>query len=72
MSEGTCIEHEKRSCRRCRPVKARSREVWVAQIQEEAPECLCCGGELLLMGVLGDDAHFRCRRCGADQSEVVK
>lgn len=29
--------------------------------------CICCGGELIIIGTLGNTDWFRCRDCGADQ-----
>lgn len=31
-------------------------------------ECVVCGGDLALLGVLGNLAHLRCINCGAPQS----
>jgi hypothetical protein len=33
--------------------------------------CDACGGDLGLLGVLGNLAHFRCRDCGLDCSTTV-
>lgn len=33
-------------------------------------ECELCGGPLVVLGVLGNVAHCRCRDCGAQCSEV--
>ena len=42
------------------------------QVLEDMNECIMCGGPVLMMGVLGDRQHGRCRNCGVDQSvEVV-
>jgi len=35
-------------------------------------ECECCGGEMMLLGVLGSLSHFRCRNCGMDASCEVE
>lgn len=31
-------------------------------------ECTVCGGPLVLLGLLGNRVHRRCRSCGLDQS----
>ena len=33
--------------------------------------CELCQGELMLLGVLGNKAHFRCRHCGAVCSQEI-
>lgn len=33
-------------------------------------ECSLCGGELTLMGKLGDRSHYRCRSCGMNCSAI--
>lgn len=33
--------------------------------------CRVCGGELSVLGQLGQRTHFRCRDCGLDQSMIV-
>jgi hypothetical protein len=33
--------------------------------------CELCHGEVILLGVLGNRCHGRCRDCGLDQSFVV-
>ena len=35
---------------------------------EEPWSCDACGGELISLGTLGNREHFRCRRCGSEQS----
>lgn len=35
---------------------------------DEPSSCDVCGGELLPLGTLGNRTHFRCRRCGSEQS----
>ena len=30
--------------------------------------CDQCQGDMFILGVLGNMAHFRCRHCGADQA----
>lgn len=31
-------------------------------------QCSMCGGDLGLLGILGDLAHLRCRQCGWQES----
>lgn len=33
--------------------------------------CSACGGELVTLGILGNRAHYRCRNCGWQQSQVI-
>jgi tRNA(Ile2) C34 agmatinyltransferase TiaS len=32
------------------------------------PPCLICGGDLRILGSLGDSIHYRCRCCGIEYS----
>ena len=32
--------------------------------------CMICGGELMLLGALGNAEHYRCRCCGFDQTQA--
>jgi hypothetical protein len=41
-------------------------DVWGAE--EGSPECPGCGGPGVVLGTLGNRAHFRCRNCGMDFS----
>ena len=34
-------------------------------------ECEECDGVLILIGMLGNRLHFRCRHCGLDQSQIA-
>lgn len=36
--------------------------------EDEAPSCPMCGGNPVMLGALGNRAHFRCRSCGMDYS----
>jgi hypothetical protein len=44
----------------------------VVQAEVETMECECCGGEMMLLGVLGSLSHFRCRNCGMEASCEVE
>ena len=33
--------------------------------------CEICGGELVLLGQLPGSLHYRCRRCGWDQTQPI-
>lgn len=33
--------------------------------------CIICGGELMLLGVVGSMRHYRCRCCGLDQIHAI-
>jgi hypothetical protein len=35
-------------------------------------QCGLCGGELILLGTLGNRRHYRCRACGMDWSRKVR
>lgn len=47
------------------------REV-VEMVGEEPILCVGCGGEVFLLGRLGNRLHVRCRYCGLDQSMEVR
>jgi hypothetical protein len=32
--------------------------------------CRACGGDLRVLGMLGSRAHYRCRSCGLDSSNL--
>lgn len=39
-------------------------------IEEEVTMCDQCGGEPVLLGMLGDRLHLRCRQCGWQWSYI--
>ena len=51
-------------CRSDEPCDCRSDDNQDAEEDIEAGDCGLCGGPLMLLGVLGKLAHFRCRNCG--------
>lgn len=54
MSEGTCIEHEKRNCRRCA----------ATYINAVQMDCDDCEGVMRYIGTQALTDHFRCQHCG--------
>jgi hypothetical protein len=39
--------------------------------RDSDPYCSLCGGELVILGLLGARQHSRCRDCGMDSSKEV-